>query len=93
VIVCFNNDGSLVVGGDLVAGVFAPCEHCYHVDGEVRARAVGQGDSDQEVIEGIRAWLPPAYLARDSRGYLDLLPLLNAAAQGRSPVLSSPADR
>lgn len=87
VVVCFNSDGGLGVGGDLVADLFVQDEHSYEVAGEMRVRVpVLDWLPDGVVVDndGLAPWLPPDYVSED--GEADTWRVLTEAAAGRSPV-------
>lgn len=89
VVVCFNNDGGLGVGGDLVTDLFVQADHSYGVVGDMRVRLPVldwlEGDLDLEPItaEDVVALLPPGYLDDDE---LDTWRILTEAAAGQSPL-------
>lgn len=91
VISCFNNDGSLVVGGELSADLLLSEEHDVAVFGETRARVADCDSNPPE--EDLARWLPADYVDfgaenRDDR--LDRHRILREAAAGHSPVLAEP---
>jgi hypothetical protein len=98
VVVCFNNDGGLGAGGDLVADLFVQEQHSYEMGGEMRVRVpvlewLPNGEileHDLTTDERIAAWLPTDYVAPD--GEVDTWRILTEAAAGRSPVLASPRE-
>jgi hypothetical protein len=77
-VACFNNDGGLGVGGDLVTNLFIEDDHSYEVVGELRARVTDEDAAD---------WLPPDYLTDDE---LDTWRILEETAAGESPLLPEP---
>jgi hypothetical protein len=93
VVVCFNNDGGLGVGGDLVADLFVQDDHSYEVGGQVRVRLpvldwlAGDTDLDPITAKDAAAWLPPGYLDEDE---LDTWRILTETAAGNSPLLAEP---
>jgi hypothetical protein len=93
VIVCFNNDGGLGVGGDLVADLFVQDDHSYEVAGEMRARLpVLDWEADGVTLEPLTPedaanWLPPGYVDEDG---LDTWRILEETAAGNSPLLTEP---
>jgi hypothetical protein len=95
VVVCFNNDGGLGVGGDLVADLFVQDDHSYEVVGEMRVRLPVldwlENDIELDLItaEDAAAWLPSGYF---TDGELDTWRILEEAAAGRSPLLPEPRD-
>ena len=92
VIWCFNNDGMLSVGGDVVADLFAPDqEHACELEGEVRARAVAEDYCSRErLIEQLAPWLPADYILSGKDKHVDYWRVLEEAAAGHSPVLDTP---
>jgi hypothetical protein len=98
VIVCFNSDGGLGAGGDLVADLFVQNQHSYEMCGELRVRApvlewLPDGtilDQDLTTEERLAAWLPADYTAAD--GEVDTWRVLTEAAAGHSPVLAKHRD-
>jgi hypothetical protein len=101
VVVCFNNDGGLGVGGDLVADLFVQDDHSYEVAGEMRVRLpvldwlAGDTDLDPITAKDAAAWLPPGYLDEGEGGDedgdgLDTWRILEETAAGNSPLLSEP---
>jgi hypothetical protein len=99
VVVCFNSDGGLGAGGDIVADLFVQAQHSYDLGGDLRTRvAVLDWLPDGTVLEHgltpderLAPWLPPDYATVDGGEIeVDTWRLLTEAAAGRSPVLSTP---
>jgi hypothetical protein len=89
VIFCFNDDATLLVGGDITAELFVPYAHPWRCDGEVRARAIGDAKVGN-VRQLVAPWLPPDYGLADDRESIDPWRILEEAADGESPVLAKP---
>ncbi|TDV56480.1 hypothetical protein [Actinophytocola oryzae] len=93
VVVCFNNDGGLGVGGDLVTELFVQDDHSYEVTGAMRVRLpvldwpADDTELDPVTAADAAAWLPPGYLADDE---LDTWRILRETAAGHSPLLAEP---
>jgi hypothetical protein len=93
VVVCFNNDGGLGVGGDLVTDLFVQDDHSYEVVGELRVRLpVLDWLADDVALDPVTAadaaaWLPPGYLVDDE---LDTWRILEETAEGHSPLRAEP---
>lgn len=100
VIVCFNTDGGLGVGGDITADLFVQDQHSYELGGALRARVpVLDWLPDGTVVEPelplgerLAPWLPADYTTVEGDGTVevDTWRLLGEAAAGRSPVLADP---
>lgn len=87
VIVCFNSDGGLGAGGDIVADLFVQGQHSYELGGDLRVRVpildwlpdgtvLAQEGTAEERLE---PWLPAGHT---------IWQLLTEAGEGRSPVLA-----
>jgi hypothetical protein len=97
VIVCFNRDGGLGAGGDIVADLFVQDQHSYDLGGELRVRVpildwLADGtilDNDLTADERLAAVLPEDYVSRDDDGdvEVDTWRLLTDTAAGHSPPL------
>jgi hypothetical protein len=91
VVVCFNSDGGLGAGGDLVADLFVQDQHSYEVGGELRVRAavldwLPDGtvvDHGVSTDERLAALVPARYV--DGDGEVDTGRLLEEAAAGHWP--------
>lgn len=98
VVVCFNSDGGLGAGGDLVADLFVQEQHSYEAAGTMRVRVpvlnwLQDGtilDDDRDTAERVGPWLPEGYVSED--GEVDTWRVLTEAAAGHSPVLAEPRD-
>ncbi|MDQ7906354.1 hypothetical protein RB614_17715 [Phytohabitans sp. ZYX-F-186] len=99
VVVCFNSDGGLGAGGDIVADLFVQGQHSYDLGGDLRARvAVLDWLPDGTILEHGRTtdervapWLPADYATLDEGEVeVDTWRLLTEAGAGRSPVLTNP---
>lgn len=96
VIVCFNSDGGLGAGGDIVADLFVQDQHSYDLGGELRVRVpildwLADGtvlDNDLTADERLAAVLPEDYVSRDDDGdvEVDTWRLLTDTAAGHSPL-------
>lgn len=96
VIVCFNSDGGLGAGGDIVADLFVQDQHSYELGGELRVRVpildwLADGtvlDNDLTADERLAAVLPEDYVSRDDDGdvEVDTWRLLRQTAAGYSPL-------
>lgn len=101
VIVCFNSDGGLGAGGDIVADLFVQGQHSYDLGGELRVRAavldwLPDGSAVEDELtsdERLALWLPADYAKErdfDGETEVDTWRVLTEAAAGRSPVLAQP---
>ena len=96
VIVCFNSDGGLGAGGDIVADLFVQDQHSYDLGGELRVRVpildwLADGeilDNDLTTDERLAAVLPEDYVSRGDDGdvEVDTWRLLTQTAAGYSPL-------
>jgi hypothetical protein len=96
VIVCFNSDGGLGAGGDIVAELFVQDQHSYGMGGELRVRVpvldwLADGtilDNDLTTDERLAAVLPEDYVSRDDDGdvEVDTWRVLTETAAGHSPL-------
>lgn len=88
---CFNNDGMLSIGGDVIADMIASNEHAWGCEGETRAKVVGEAYcTEDELAEQFAPWLPADYIRSDEDERVDVWRILNEAAAGHSPVLAMP---
>lgn len=98
VVVCFNSDGGIGVGGDLVTDLFVQDQHSYEVCGTLQARVpvldwLQDGtvlDQEFTADERVALWLPSDYYADEE---VDTWRVLEEAGAGRSPVLAEPRSR
>nr|MDT0659155.1 hypothetical protein [Micromonospora sp. DSM 115978] len=99
VVVCFNTDGGLGAGGDIVADLFLQAQHSYDLGGDLRVRvALLDWLPDGKILdhgrtpgEQVAPWLPADYsTVSDGEVEVDTWRLLTEAAAGRSPVLAHP---
>jgi hypothetical protein len=98
--VCFNSDGGLGAGGDIVADLFVQGQHSYDLGGELRVRVAvlnwlpdgSPVEHELTADERLALWLPADYTERDEDGYaeVDTWRVLTEAAAGHSPVLAQP---
>jgi hypothetical protein len=103
VIVCFNSDGGLGAGGDIVADLFVQDQHSYDLGGKLRVRAAvldwlpdgSEVEDELDPDERLALWLPPDYTEVGDDGYpeVDTWRVLTEAAAGRSPVLPAPRSQ
>jgi len=101
VIVCFNSDGGLGAGGDIVADLFVQDQHSYDLGGELRVRVpvldwLPDGSEVEDELttdERLALWLPADYAEErdfDGETEVDIWRVLTEAAAGHSPVLARP---
>jgi len=91
VIACFTNDGTLIVGRDIIADLFAPAEHAWMCNGTLRARAIGDAEHPRIFAGQLAPWLPADYVdPAEEDEPVDIWRILEEAAAERSPVLDGP---